>query len=311
MDTQEAQDGERRAHYARVLGEVVNAAFAADGFASLCALLRVGGMSDANWDPFEESREAFDDYNWMLSSVGAARGARAARRTRLLMYCQAVEMSAPQEILANLLRCAAKRSYTVDPFIDLGRRKKKDPWAWIPPSASMKFRHLKELSEAAKIESLSDAIDTVFDERVRNAFSHSDYVITDEQFRFSEGRLVQQIPVEQLDRLVDEGFAFYGAFLMLHREWLRQAARMKKFHQWPNYEVLELLSSADEGVYGFHVHFSNGTRATYTRRKEGIEAINLVFQQDGGIGFQVGDLGALTKAWKINGRPVDDWSALP
>lgn len=61
-------------------------------------------MADANWDPFEESRAAFDDYNWMLRTAGSERGDLAAHRISLLMYCQAVEMSAPQEILANLAR---------------------------------------------------------------------------------------------------------------------------------------------------------------------------------------------------------------
>jgi len=300
-----------KAKYAAVLGELVSAAFAASGFDALCALLRVGGMSDANWDPLEESRAAFDDYNWMLAKAGEERGERAVRRVALLMYCQAVEMSAPQEIMANLLRCVLKRTYTVDPFIDLARRKKRDPWSYLPPSASMKLRRVKDLATAAKLPRMTEAIGAVFDERIRNAFSHSDYVLTDAHFRFSEGRLAQQIPVGDLDRVIDECFAFYGAFLGLHHQWLRDAARMRRYHKWPRYEVLELLSSQEEGVYGFNVHFSNGSRATYSRRNTGIEAINIFFDADGGIGFQVGDVGALTKTWKIDGRAVEDWDTLP
>jgi len=81
-------------------------------------------MEDANWDPFEESRAAFEDYNRMLERVREERGDSAMRRLRLLMYCQAVEMSAPQEIIANLLRCINKKSHTVDPFADLWRPRK-------------------------------------------------------------------------------------------------------------------------------------------------------------------------------------------
>ena len=79
----------------------------------------------------------------------------------------------------------------------------------------------------------------------------------------------------------------------------------------PQYEVLELLSSEDEGLYGFHMHFSNGSRATYTRRKSGTDATNITFERDGGINFMVGLLTALEPVWKINGEPVTDWNALP
>lgn len=299
-----------REGHARVLDSLFSAAFSVGAFDALCTLLRVGGMADAHWDPFEESRAAFDDYNWMLEKVGSERGERAARRVGLLMYCQAVEMTAPHEILANLLRCVAKNRYTVNPFSDLGRSKKGRLFSWILPSAKQKFERIRKLAVDAGHAELAASIDKLFDERIRNAFSHSDYILTEQYFRFTEGGLAQQITVELLDRLIVECFAFYGALLYLHREWLRALGRGKRFHKWPNYEVLEVLSSDEEGVYGFHVHFSNGSRATYTLRRLGIEAINLTFENDGSINFMVGLLDDLEPVWKIDGKPVEDWSAL-
>jgi len=268
-------------------------------------------MADANWDPFEESRAAFDDYNWILEEVHAERGLTAARRVRLLMYCQAIEMSAPQEILANLLRCLMRRAYAVDPFDDLWREKKKGSFFWIPPSAKQKYNRIRDLAVEANRPDVTAAVNALFDERVRNAFSHSDYIITETDFRFAEGGLAQRIPVKQLDQLVDECFAFFGAFLSAHKRWLHHLARIKRFHRMPRYEVLELLSSEDDGLYGFHVHFSNGSRATYTWRRTGIDAINMTFEPEGGIGFQVGLVTALEPVWKINGEAVIDWEALP
>lgn len=296
--------------YARVLDSLFSAAFAAGAFDALCTLLRVGGMADANWDPFEESRDAFDDYNWILEKAGSERGERAARRIGLLMYCQAVEMTAPHEILANLLRCVGKQRYIISPFSDLGRSRKGKPFSWIPPSAKQKFQRIRKLAIDVGHTELSAGIDRLFDERIRNAFSHSDYILTERSFRFTEGGLAQQIAVEVLDRVIAECLAFYGALLYLHREWLRALGRGKRFHKWPNYEVLEILSSTEEGLYGFHVHFSNGSRATYTRRKSGIEAINLTFENDGSINFMAGLLDDLEPVWKIDGKPVEDWGAL-
>jgi hypothetical protein len=310
MTEAEISDGARQ-KYALVLDSLLDKAFSTSPFEALCTLLRVGGMADANWDPFEESRAAFDDYNWILGKAGSERGQCAARRIGLLMYCQAVEMTAPHEILANLLRCIAKKSYTIDPFSNLGRSKKGKLFSRIPPSAKQKFQRIKSLAEDAAQTGVVAGIDKFFDERVRNAFSHSDYVLTEQYFRFSEGGLAQQISVELLDGLIAECFAFYGAFLYLHKESLSALGQGKRFHQWPNYEVLEILSSGDEGVYGFQVHFSNGSRSKYARRKSGIEAINLRFDKDDGINFMVGSLDDLEPAWKIDGKLVEDWGALP
>jgi hypothetical protein len=268
-------------------------------------------MEDANWDPFEESRAAFEDYNWMLDSVRKERGDRAARRVRLLMYCQAVEMSAPQEIIANLLRCISKKSHAVDPFADLWGRPRKGKVFGISPSAARKYKRVKVLAADAGRPDVTAAIEAFFDERIRNAFSHSDYIITGDQFRFADGGLAQSIPLERLDEFTVNAFAFFGAFIYMHKRWLHQLGKAKRFHQMPQYEVLELLSSEEDGLYGFHMHFSNGSRATYARRRSGIEATNLFFERDGGVNFQIGLLDKCESVWKIDGLPVEDWKALP
>jgi hypothetical protein len=267
-------------------------------------------MSDANWDPFEESRIAFEDFNWILRKTIDERGSIAGRRVALLMYCQAVEMTAPHEILANLLRVCGGQPYLINPFSDLYRRKKNTFWSSVPPSAKQKFQRIQNLAAAVGNVDIVAAIKRVFNERVRNAFSHSDYILTDDQFRFFAG-IAASMPLEELDLLMDVCFAFYGAFMYLHRTWLLSLAQSKKFHKWPNYEVLELLASEDEGLCGFSVHFSNGSKAMYARQRSGTSALNLHPEHDGTLNFFVGMLEELEPVWKINGKPVEDWNALP
>ena len=72
MSEPPSQTSDPRDQYIGLLDSVLEAAWSVDSFGALCALLRVGGMEDANWDPFEESRAAFEDYNWMLESVREA-----------------------------------------------------------------------------------------------------------------------------------------------------------------------------------------------------------------------------------------------
>lgn len=299
-----------RQRYTQLLDNLFSAAFSASPFDALCTILRVGGMADANWDPFEESRIAFDDFNWMMGKAISERDEHCARRIGLLMYCQAIEMTAPHEILANLLRCIKNEHYIVSPFLGLGRAKKNKPFSWVPPSAKVKFQKIKELATQVGQPALADAIDRFFDERIRNAFSHSDYILTTHYFRYTEGGLAQQIDLQTLNQRISECFGFYGAFLWLHRTWLHSLSRAKKFHKWPQYEVLELLPSEEEGLYGFNVHFSNGSKATYSRRKSGTEAINLFLEKDGGINFMVGNLDDLQPIWKVNGQVVEEWEKL-
>ncbi len=61
--------------------------------------------------------------------------------------------------------------------------------------------------------------------------------------------------------------------------------RTKRFHKWPNYEVLELLVDPEAGLYGFHVHHSDGTKSTITRSPKGVGGQNLMFGKDGSIEY--------------------------
>lgn len=285
-------------------------AFKTRPFDFLCTILRVGGMMDANWDPFEESLDASEDFSWLLQHSLSHRDERAARRVALLIYCQAVEMTAVHEMLTNLLRCVAKEPYIISPFAHLIKRKKKSVWSWVPPSAPAKFREIKNLATKIGDDQLSKIIESFFNEHVRNAFSHSDYVLTDKEFRWTESGPASFIPVKDLDRLIAICFDFYEAFIQSHKKWCIILGRSNRFHKWPQYEVLEILSNEKEGIYGFSVHFSNSTKATYKRQRSGTEATNLTIEQDGTINFFVGDLGKLEPLWKVDGKPVTDWEAL-
>ena len=222
------------------------------------------------------------------------------------MYCQAIEMTAPHELLANFLRCLSGLQYHIKPLGHLGRKKKKELFSWIPPSAKNKFNELKKVSNKVGEKKLCDIIDAFFNDQIRNAFSHSDFVITEEYFRWTESGLAQQISIEDLNRIISNCFSFYSALLWCHKTWLKQMSQSPKYHKWPNYKVLEILSSDDSGAYGFNVHFSNGNKATYSRTNEGAQPTNITFNKEGTINFFVGSLDDLEPVWKIDGKPVKD-----
>jgi len=292
------------------LDKIFKRSFDSNSFGTFCSLLRAGGMSDANWDPFEESRRAFEDFNWLSQKAASDRSDLASYRIALLMYCQSIEMTAPYEILANFMRCISGKFYNISPFSHLRRKKKKNYFEYIPPSAVYKLKEIKKLAVAVGENKLIEIIDSFFNDKVRNAFSHSDYILTEDSFRWTEGGFAESIELERLAEIINLCLYFYGGFIVRHREWLKAIGGMKRFHKWTHYEVLEILSTDEDGAYGFNVHFSNGNKAMYTRQKTGIRAVNVSFDNDGYIKFMVGNLDALEKTWKVNGQPVTDWEAL-
>jgi hypothetical protein len=297
-------------NFLNYLDSLFNRAFAASSFDTLCAVLRVGGWTGQDWDPFEESQLAFEDLKWLFEKACSERSSLAAARVAILAYCQAVEMTAPHVLLANLLRIAGDRPYVINPFATLVRRKKRDFLSYVPPSATSKFRHIKSLAESIGESRLTAILDSFFDERVRNAFSHSDYILTDKSFRWTEGGAASQIALDELYEKINLCFAFYRAILDCAPRWRHVFGTLKRYHKFPRFEVLELLKDIEGSVYGFQMHFSNGAKASYARTHEGSRPVNVRPSNDGSISFFVGSIDDLESVWKVDGKPVEDWSAI-
>lgn len=292
------------------LSNLFETAFKSDSFDMLCTILRVKSHADANWDPFEESLDSFNDYSWLIEESKKERGGRCVLRIALLIYCQMIEMSAIHEMLANLLRCISGKPYIISPFDHLQIRKKKKHFSWIPPSATSKFGEIKKIAKDAKDEILPKYIDSFFNENVKNAFSHSDYILTESEFRYTEGGPARLIALSDLNTIINACFDFYRTFLDVYKRWRFAFLQLKRFHKWPDYEVLEILSDKEDGVYGFHIHFSNGSKTTYLRKRSGTQQINMGFNPEEKLYFMMGCLDQLEPVWKVDGKPVTDWDAL-
>jgi len=278
-------------------------AFERAPFDAICTLLRVTGIQDAGWDPLEESEEAFKDYNWFLSAESEELSDKSQWRMGLLMYCQACEMSAIHLMLANLLRIHLGQPYHLNPLGSLGRPDKKRMFKWYPPSAKVKWRKLRDMASEADIPDLVGLIDNVYNDAVRNAFSHSDYIIAPAHFRWTEGGLPSQLALEQVNNLIANAFAFFGRFMAVREHWLQIAGQMRRYHRWPNHEVFEILA-AEGKLNGFRVHFSNGNSARFQRSAAGVDHVNLVIQGDGTINFMVGLQNALQPRYVVDGQEV-------
>lgn len=288
---------------------ITERAFSIAPFETICTFLRVSGIEGPDWDPLLESEQAFENFNVLLRFAQGEDNKEAAWRLGLLMYCQAVEMSWAHGMLANLVRNRLNMKYVLSPFSDLINRRKNDSFTYIPPSAKSKFKRIKQLAVKANENDLAQIIDAMFDDHIRNTFSHSDYMLVGEEYRWREGRHPGSYPLEEINSIIGSCFSFYSALFMCRKIWLTNFAALPRYHKWPNHEVLEILVESEVAV-GFSVHFSNGTKATYRRDVAGADACNLMFKRDGTIDFFCGLLDALVPVWKVDGVPVESWEIL-
>jgi len=268
-------------------------------FDTLCTLLRPGGAHTAGWDVLDEAETTFNDFNWMLEVAQKRKGTATARRFALYYYCFLVEMTAIHEMMINLFRCITDQHYLPFPF-------HHDPWNAVPPSMAMKTKEIVEFAAKAGEKDLVSKLNYVFDDKLRNTIAHSDYVLTADQLRRESGP-ASAISLTEVDRKLNYTFRFLSGLLKAANNMKYVMRRLKRYHKWDNYEVLELLAD-ENGVYGFNVHFSNGNKSTFSRTKDGVTQINM--RTSNGVGFMIGMIDRLEPTWKIDGVPVTDWDEL-
>ena len=303
-------DGKEESYqeYVTYLKKLIKKAIKKNPVQSLYTILHVTGMHYGHWDPTEELNDFFADFSELLKEASQKPDSHKREyRIALVMYCHALEMALPWDTLANTLRVVAGKEYVVNPYFRLARRKKGIIFDSIPPSVKVKIRDvLTPLAREAGEEALTKHIDKFFNDKIRNAFYHSDYCITNDEFRYKDGVIWTSIPLEKLDSLITRCFAFYEAFFYILNWSKLFMGAVKTYHKWPNYEVFEVLKNNKKEAYGFQVHFSNGQVAKFSREPEKVETMNLHFEKDGSINFFAGNLDKLRKAWMIDGKPFKD-----
>jgi hypothetical protein len=216
------------------LTEIIDGLFvrakAADEFEYACALLRVRGNEDYGWDPLRETQQLFNDVISLIQ-LGLTDTVRrrlklrprltdAARlRLGLLLYSHLTEVDAVYETLANLVTITTGERYTMDPFGDLYRPPDRARYEQHPPSARRVVDHLKTKAAEADANDLVEVLDWFFNDAVRNAFFHSDYILYGDEFRSREGQFVDadgrrgsSLRAEAVADLINRSVLFFQVF---------------------------------------------------------------------------------------------------
>ena len=248
------------------------------------SLLRVFGEEDRGWDPYAESRAILEDLNGFfkidLPEDRFPDSNATHWRIGLLIYGHVVEMDAPYEVLANLLRFRLDQGYSPNAFFEFLTGKEKKSVRKRGLSVFRKIQIIKELSAEAGLPDIGAIFDDFYNNHLRNAVGHSDFILADNDFRCRgnlSGTKAFRIPYGQLDEIICSAKAFIAAFFQLELA-ARQVWGLKKYQALPydpKYKgLMEALVDAQDVMCGFRVHWPNGSDSTYRRTENGAEMIN-------------------------------------
>jgi hypothetical protein len=247
------------------------------------SLLRVLGMEDGGWDPYAESRGLLDDINAFfkleLPKEHFKEPHKTPWRLGLLLYSHIVEMDAPYEVLTNLLRFQLGKGYSPNPFFALLREKEQKSYARWGISTGRKIEIIKQLSKDLGFDA-GDIFDEFYDNRLRNAIAHSDYIIANDDFRCRgglSGMKAFRIPYEELDKRLVAAKAFVAAFFQveLAARQIWGLHKQKAIPYDPLYKgLMEVLVDNRDVMCGFKVHWPNGSESMYRRTEYGIDMVN-------------------------------------
>jgi hypothetical protein len=246
------------------------------------SLLRIVGMEDGGWDPYTESRAVLEDLNRLmqipLPEDRFADQELTAWRLGLLFYNHVVEMSAPYDVLANLLRFRLGRGYSPNPFFDFLSKDERKRAAKAGLFPTKKIHIISQLGDEAGID-LKNIFSDFYSGRFRNAVAHSDFIFTADGFRCRSDIFGKafELSFAEVDTLITNAKAFIGAFFTLEREARRMWGGMaERSHAYdPTYKgVMEVLVGTDRLLNGFKVHWPNGSESTYQRTEAGIDMTN-------------------------------------
>ncbi len=311
---------QRRDHYIERLEPVFLPPdpFSNDIIRYFASLLRVLGMEDRGWDPYAESRAILNDINGLFKVELPQEHFEAPDMTvwriGLLLYSHIVEMDAPYEVLTNLLRFQLGKGYSPNPYFDLLSAKEQKGYSRRGISIHRKIELIKQLSGELGND-VGGIFDDFYDNKLRNAIAHSDYILTDEDFRCRgglSGLKAFKITHEDLAEKISAAKSFIAAFFqieLLARQVWGQRKQVAIPYDPRCKGLMEILVDERDVMCGFKVHWPNETDSLYRRSEDGIDMANCMLDLKNGtlqlfVGLYARNPGDFSPLVEHDAKPV-------
>jgi len=179
-------------------------------FEFILALLRVRGIQDAGWDPFETTLRAIPAMTVVHESMTDL---EAARHLHLWIYGHILEASEPYELLANMIAISQGGRWFAQRFPPVPGKGNRPPRELSPGE---KIVSMERVASAASMPQVATPLREIWDRELRNAVFHADYVL-----HGSEVRILRPHPKkysnERVMELVNGAHAYHTAIKILYR----------------------------------------------------------------------------------------------
>jgi len=235
------------------------------GIEYIYTLLRLDGINYKLKDEFIELDEKLNTMNFERESTATN-------------YQSLVSYTEPLRLLVNLLNCVSSKSFISSPFISV-----KEKVLGTKLNLFERIKLIKDIAKGAKFEKIDLLLNEICSESICKAYDENK-------------SLMEFISDELLKRL----HYFLKALLNNYSKLLLNFRDEYPYIKLPNFEVLELLINDDIGLYGFKVHFSNGTHAIFERHPDRVEHTNLILHPR--VNFFVGNLKEIKYEWMVGDK---------
>lgn len=182
------------------------------------ALLRIVGVQEAGWDPYQTTIRAVPAMMKLHALIPSGdEWHETSRHLALWTYLHAVEASEPYAMLADLLDVAGGGwAYGIRfPEVPYGRTRANGTRATRPQRHDEKMKELRRLAAVADLSGVLEPLDEVWDRELRNAVFHADYSIHGSETRIPS--LGRRYTHEEIQTLVNRGLACHEALALLRR----------------------------------------------------------------------------------------------
>lgn len=210
-------------HYLNYLDPLFEKARKTSEWDFVLTLLRVRGVQDAGWDPYENSLEVVDA---VMDMERRLRG-DVKLNIFLWLYGHIIEASEPYETTANLLNICLGEPFRAFNFPRIKTRN-----GYRPQYPTEKISHLEKLAKKADMEDIVKPVKEVLDKDLRNAVYHSDYAVYKGEVRLSNPDRIISSP-ETL-ALTNRALAYHETYKNLIQGY-RRGYNKPKFIDVPHY----------------------------------------------------------------------------
>lgn len=173
-------------------------------FEFLFSLLRIRGMQDAGWDPYETTLKAIPALVEVHKQI---QDFESARHLQLWIYGHVIEASEPYEILANLIDVSTGGRFHGNRFPPRRGGHQQSP--------GEKIDQIEKAATSAGMPQVAIPIREAWNRDFRNAIFHSDYSLHGDEVRTF--RPVRKLTHEDVMTLVNRALAYHDALAKLYQ----------------------------------------------------------------------------------------------